>query len=173
MTMHDPKYQELITKYMQRMYFRNIDRREVYYVRDFLEFYKEFMGFHKFPFLCLAMDDLVLFGDDRHNHNDIGGQILQYLYKRTLDADERERMERMGISILISRDEYFRFLRIGLTELGISETRFDGYIEEMDKLPVTGVLDSQFSNISQFVRIGMLREILNNDDSALFVLGEI
>lgn len=173
MSEHNQEYQDVLFKYMQRCYFRNIDKCKLFYVKDILEFYKEYMEFHQIPFLCLAVQDLCVWGSDSlyESSNNIGFQMLKFLYGRDqFSTEESDEMESIGISAFLTHDEYMKFLRIGLVEMGKGADFFDEYIEKMKLLSSSRNHDVTYSAVSQYVRIGMMREIIDRNNLAYFTI---
>ncbi len=165
------------------MYLRNEDGRLVVRVADFYNEYLNTISIDMAPthFMCLVLIDSVEnYVDIYERREDQGMQLLNLWLgeERVFTKYEESRMNASGIHSFITEMKYLELAWLGMsefqgTEHWMSEPEFNDYIENVGKsYTVFGLenKDVKFTKIKNFMRVGMLKEIIQKNPEAKLYL---
>lgn len=165
------------------MYLRNEDGRLVVRVADFYNEYLNTISIDMGPthFMCLVLIDSVdNFVDIYERREDQGMQLLNLWLgeERVFTKYEESRMNASGIHSFLTEMKYIELAWLGMsefqgTEHWMSEPEFNDYIENVGKsYTVFGLenKDVKFTKIKNFMRVGMLKEIIQKNPGAKIYL---
>ena len=165
------------------MYLRNEDGRLVVRVADFYNEYLNTISIDMVPthFMCLVLIDSVEnYFDIYERREDQGMQLLNLWLgeERVFTKYEESRMNASGIHSFLTEMKYIELAWLGMsefqgTEHWMSEPEFNDYIENVGKsYTVFGLenKDVKFTKIKNFMRVGMLKEIIRKNPEAKLYL---
>lgn len=165
------------------MYLRNEDGRLVVRVADFYDEYLNTIRKNMGPthFMCLVLIDSVdNFVDIYERREDQGIQLLNLWLgeERVFTKYEESRMNVSGIHSFLTEMKYIELAWLGMsefqgTEHWMSEPEFNDYIENVGKSYIVFGLenkDVKFTKIKNFMRVGMLKEIIQKNPEAKLYL---
>jgi hypothetical protein len=165
------------------MYLRNEDGRLVVRVADFYDEYLNTIRKNMGPthFMCLVLIDSVdNFVDIYERREDQGMQLLNLWLgeERVFTKYEESRMNASGIHSFVTEMKYIELAWLGMsefqgTEHWMSEPEFNDYIENVGKAYTVFGLDNKdvkFTKLKNFMRVGMLKEIMQNNPGAKIYL---
>lgn len=165
------------------MYLRNEDGRLVVRVADFYDEYLNTIRKNMGPthFMCLVLIDSVdNFVDIYGRREDQGIQLLNLWLgeERVFTKYEESRMNASGIHSFLTEMKYIELAWLGMsefreTEHWMSETEIDEYIEQVEKSYTVFGLDNKdvkFTKLKNFMRVGMLKEIIQKNPGAKIYL---
>jgi hypothetical protein len=165
------------------MYLRNEDGRLVVRVADFYNEYLNTISIDMGPthFMCLVLIDSVEnYVDIYERREDQGIQLLNLWLgeERVFTKYEESRMNASGIHSFVTEMKYIELAWLGMsefqgTEHWMSEPEFNDYIENVGKAYTVFGLDNKdvkFTKLKNFMRVGMLKEIMQNNPGAKIYL---
>lgn len=165
------------------MYLRNEDGRMVVRVADFYNEYLNTISIDMGPthFMCLVLIDSVHNCVDIYDRREDQGIQLLNLWlgsERVFTKYEESRMNASGIHSFLTEMKYIELAWLGMsefqgTEHWMSESEFNDYIEHVGKsYTVFGLenKDVKFTKIKNFMRVGMLKEIIQKNPEAKIYL---
>ena len=165
------------------MYLRNEDGRLVVRVADFYDEYLNTIRKNMGPthFMCLVLIDSVdNFVDIYDRREDQGIQFLNLWLggERAFTEGEEYRMNASGIHSFLTERQYIELAFLGMsdfqgTEHWMSEIEFDEYVNNVDSSYTifgTDNKDVKFTKIKNFMRVGMLKEIIHREPDAKIYL---
>ena len=165
------------------MYLRNEDGRLVVRVADFYDEYLNTIRKNMGPthFMCLVLIESVdNFVDIYERREDQGIQLLNLWLgeERVFTKYEESRMNASGIHWFLTEMKYIELAWLGMsefrgTEHWMSKLEFNDYIENVGKSNTVFGLDNKdvkFTKLKNFMRVGMLKEIMQNNPGAKIYL---
>ena len=166
------------------MYLRNEDGRLVVRVADFYDEYLNTISKNMGPthFMCLVLIYSVdNFVDIYERREDQGIQLLNLWLggERAFTEGEEYRMNASGIHSFLTERQYIELAFLGMsefqgTEHWMSEIEFDEYIQQNVERSYTifeiDNKDLKFTKIKNFMRVGMLKEIIHREPDAKIYL---
>lgn len=171
----------------RKMNVRNEDGRMVVRVADFYYEYLRTLSLdmESTQFMCLVLIDVACkqveynayLGEYREDH---GIQLLNLWLggERAFTEGEEYRMNSSGIHSFLTERQYIELAFLGMsdfqgTEHWMSEIEFDEYVNNVDSsYTIFGIdnKDVKFPKIKNFMRVGMLKEIIHRDPEAKIYL---
>ena len=162
------------------MYLRNEDGRLVVRVADFYNEYLNTIRKDMAPthFMCLVLIDSVEnYVDIYERREDQGIQFLNLWLgeERVFTKYEESRMNASGIHSFLSEMKYIELAWLGMsefqgTEHWMSEPEFNEYIGSSYAVFWFENKDVKFAKIKNFMRVGMLKEIIQKNPEAKLYL---
>lgn len=166
-----------------KMIVRNEDGRMVVRVADFYNEYLQKISFDmdQTHFMCLVLIDSLFEQiklDDRREDQGIQFLNLWLGGERAFTEGEEYRMNASGIHSFLTERQYIELAFLGMsdfqgTEHWMSEIEFDEYVNNVDSsYTIFGIdnKDVKFTKIKNFMRVGMLKEIIHRDPEAKIYL---
>lgn len=166
-----------------KMIVRNEDGRMVVRVADFYNEYLQKISFDmdQTHFMCLVLIDSLFEQielDDRREDHGIQFLNLWLGGERAFTEGEEYRMNASGIHSFLTERQYIELAALGMsefqgTEHWMSEIEFDEYVNNVDSsFPIfsIGNKDVKFTKIKNFMRVGMLKEIIHREPDAKIYL---
>ena len=165
------------------MYLRNEDGRLVVRVADFYDEYLYTIRKDMGPthFMCLVLIDSVdNFVDIYNRREDQGIQLLNLWLgeERVFTKYEESRMNASGIHSFLTEMKYIELAWLGMsefrgTEHWMSKLEFNDYIKNVGKTYTLFEIenkDEKFTKLKNFMRVGMLKEIIQKNPGAKIYL---
>lgn len=166
-----------------KMVVRNEEGRMVVRVADFYNEYLRRISLDMAPtqFMCLVLIDSVEnYVDIYERREDQGIQLLNLWLggERAFTKGEEYRMNASGIHSFLTERQYIELASLGMsefqgTEHWMSEIEFDEYVENVERsYTIFGIdnKDVKFTKIKNFMRVGMLKEIIHRNPEAKIYL---
>ena len=166
-----------------KMIVRNEDGRMVVRVADFYNEYLQKISFDmdQTHFMCLVLIDSLFEQiklDDRREDQGIQFLNLWLGEERVFTEGEEYRMNASGIHSFLTERQYIELAFLGMsdfqgTEHWMSEIEFDEYVNNVDSsYPIFAIdnKDVKFPKIKNFMRVGMLKEIIHREPEAKIYL---
>lgn len=165
------------------MIVRNEDGRMVVRVADFYNEYLQKISFDmdQTHFMCLVLIDSVFEQIESHDRReDHGIQFLNLWLggERAFSEVEEYLMNTSGIHSFLTERQYIELAFLGMsefqgTEHWMSEIEFDEYVNNVgSSIPIFSIdnKDVKFTKIKNFMRVGMLKEIIHREPDAKIYL---
>ena len=162
-----------------KMIVRNEDGRMVVRVADFYNEYLNTISIDMGPthFMCLVfINSVENYFDIDERREDQGIQLLNLWLgeERVFDKNEEYRMNAFGIHSFLTEMQYIELAWRGMSEFQgtdhwMTELEFNEYLEHVGTSYTVCGLDNKdvkFTKIKNFMRVGMLKEIIHREPDA-------